>query len=71
MIYSELTHYEKLRFDKECFCKICKQKIFRYQTFEMTKTKVGKSIKYNFFHRNCIEADCEYIAYKHMQGYYS
>lgn len=60
MTYSDLTKYEKSRFDPHPYCKICKKEVKKTESFELIKIKVGKATKYNFFHTFCVQQDYEY-----------
>lgn len=57
MQVSDLTNYQKRRFESSCTCRICKQKISSTESFELLKTKVGKSMHYSFFHTRCVNEE--------------
>lgn len=59
MVYEKLTKYEKMRFKSNNICKICKTIIHNTDSFELLKTKCGKSYIYSFFHTDCIYTDID------------
>lgn len=53
MLYSDLTEYEKRRFNRE-YCPICGHLVSKEDNFEMLKVKNSRCIEYRFLHRKCL-----------------
>ena len=65
MTISQLTDYQQRRFKRNNICPICRKPI-KNEEFEILTTKSGRLIRYNFFHKSCLIADCE----KNFENYY-
>lgn len=63
MTYSDLSKYEKSRFDSCAYCKICKREVRKSDSFEIVKIRVGRGMKYNFFHTFCVQEDSNNSGY--------
>lgn len=51
---TELTEYEKRRFNNEKTCSNCGNLIIDNEEVVIAKIRCGKSVKYEFYHKNCV-----------------
>lgn len=54
MYYKEASKYVQMRFKRQGFCMICKNRITDIESFEYIAVPMGKFKYYNFFHTSCL-----------------
>ena len=58
MTKKDLTHYQKRRFrQKHQRCSTCGELIMDNESFFLIKDKVGKLVKYSFYHVRCYSGE--------------
>lgn len=54
MQFNEASKYVQMRFKRQGYCMICRERIQDYESFEYIAVRLGKTKLYNFFHTSCL-----------------
>lgn len=58
MVKKDLTHYQRRRYiQKNQRCSQCGDIIVDSESFVLVKEKVGKRVRYSFYHERCFDGE--------------